>query len=56
MHGRLVVERAAAVARIQEFDPNLAERLVVVPAISPVALDDAVGWPQPCTAGGCSTA
>ena len=28
-----------AAARIQEFDPNLAERLVVVPAISPVALE-----------------
>jgi capsular exopolysaccharide synthesis family protein len=28
-----------AAARIQEFDPSLAERLVVVPAISPVALE-----------------
>ncbi len=28
-----------AAARIQEFDPNLAERLVVVPAISPLALE-----------------
>jgi capsular exopolysaccharide synthesis family protein len=29
----------SAAARIQEFDPSLAERLVVVPAISPLALE-----------------
>ncbi|RPH61002.1 MAG: hypothetical protein EHM89_07950, partial [Acidobacteria bacterium] len=30
---------SATAARIQEFDPSLAERLVVVPAISPLALE-----------------
>jgi capsular exopolysaccharide synthesis family protein len=33
------VSSAQTAARIQEFDPSLAERLVVVPAISPLALE-----------------
>jgi capsular exopolysaccharide synthesis family protein len=34
-----VESSAQTVARIQDFDPSLAERLVVVPAISPLALE-----------------
>ncbi|HEY7441579.1 MAG TPA: hypothetical protein VH701_04100, partial [Vicinamibacterales bacterium] len=35
----VAVSSGATAARIQEFDPSLAERLVVVPAISPLALE-----------------